>query len=69
MRERHASGVRAAMARPEVVERISAGTKAGMLRWCERQLEALREAWRKSPKRIRNEFLAEIGATQAARGA
>ncbi|MDR3485255.1 MAG: hypothetical protein P4M05_10125 [Bradyrhizobium sp.] len=63
---RHVAGVREAMTRPDVIVRISAGTRAGMARWHARLATELRSAWRRAPKKIRAEFLAEIAAATAA---
>jgi hypothetical protein len=65
VRQRHLANTRAAMARPDVRERVSAATKLGMERWRTGLLAALLEAWRRSPKGVREQFLLAIGARPA----
>jgi len=64
VRSRQLAGLRDAMARPDVIARISEGTRAGMARWHARLAAELRSAWHRAPKKIRTEFLAEVGATR-----
>jgi hypothetical protein len=63
-RAAHSELTREKMSDPAVRERI----RAGMARAAERELASLREAWRRAPQKVREQFLAEIAvATVAAR--
>jgi hypothetical protein len=57
---RHTAAVRAAMAPPEMRQKISAAVLAGMEKARARQLVALTQAWAGATKRVRAKFLAEI---------
>jgi hypothetical protein len=60
--QRLVAGVREAMRQPGVVAKISENTRIGMARWRERRINELRRLWNKSDRKMRAEFLAQIGA-------
>ncbi len=58
---RHVARMIETRSRPEVIQAISDGTRAGMARWRGRQLDTLRQAWVAATcKQVRREFFAEI---------